>query len=116
MANRYTRKRDICPGCGREYPAFYSRCPYCEAQWQSMQIARKKWVRPLGETLLALLLGLAVLGGAAYLTARAFAIDTLIIQREYEVVSEDTSVDIAVNVTEQSADLSDSDTAAPLQE
>jgi hypothetical protein len=113
--NHYDGELLQCPKCEREFPSFYTECPYCEAAKKSKAINKRGRVETFGLRVGTWLLALALVAGGIYLCASMLSQGIGGFGREYAVNSQDPET-VQMAVSEQEVSIAGETSSVPTQE
>jgi hypothetical protein len=104
-----------CPKCQREFPSFYTDCPYCEAATKSKIINKRGKVETFGVRVSALILALVLVAGGVYLGASMLSQGVGSFGREYAVTLQEPEI-MQVGVTKQEISIAGEASTTPEEE
>jgi hypothetical protein len=113
--NHYDGELLQCPKCEREFPSFYTECPYCEAAKKSKAINKRGRVETFGLRVGTLLLALVLVAGGIYLCASMLSQGIGGFGREYAVTSQDPET-MQMAVSEQEVSIAGETSSVPAQD
>jgi hypothetical protein len=113
--NHYDGEQLQCPKCEREFPSFYTECPYCEAAKKSKAINKQGRVETFGLRVGGLLLALVLVAGGIYLCASMLSQGIGGFGREYALASQDPET-MQVAVSEQEVSIAGETSSVPNDE